>query len=550
MKKAGYIVSSLLVLVMLISACSMQSKQETMELDVAQETSTATMEVTLSSITLDNSASDFTYYDTEVQETIQSMIDAYKANGASFEEPLVIMNPYGTNTTGLYIYFTDETQGKLRVSISAAGYATYVNDYDTEAETQHEHQIIGLVGGVENTVTLTYLGDDDIVIKEESFTIDAPALASGMTQQIDVSYGTSTETLSDGLYAALGLNFTYDGYTFLIDNDGVVRAEICFDSDMNETLEFYEDCMLINYDETHMALINGLGKVVSTYDLNEFAIHHDYEINSDGKAVILVSDTTKDSVEDVIATLDLETGEVTTLVDFDELMGDYKEQTQSFTEDGVWGSYGDSSWDWLHFNTIELVGEDEMIVSSRETSTIMKLSNIYDDITIDYFIADESIWEDTSYAKYLLEQDGSFTNSAGQHTVTYVESDELEDGQYYLYMFNNNFWSYESRIESDANVAGASNELYAGTASYYTCYLVDENEGTYSLVECFAVPYSSIVSSTQWVGNNLIVNSGLMKSFNVYDENQELIASYSYDNEYLFQGYRVLKYDFINYWFA
>lgn len=547
-QRIGYLIGALLTITILISACTMAKKSPAV-VAAAEQASGQMVEVTPVTLSLDKRASAFTYYDLQVQAQLQQQIDTLKALDASMEEPLLIVNPYGTNTTGLYLYFTEETAARLQVSVAAEGYSTYTKLYDAEEETEHEHQIIGMVAGMENTITLSLLNQDDTVFKEVSFVVNAPQLASGYVNQIEKSEGTSDTSLSDGLYAALGLNFTYNGYTFLIDNDGVIRGELVLDGDMNETIEFYQNAMLLNTDETHMALIDPLGKVSAVYDLKQYAVHHDYEINAQGEAIILVSDTKKDSVEDVILSLDLDTGVYDVLIDFDDLMMEYKEMTQNFSEDSVWGSFGDTSWDWLHFNTLQLVNEDELILSSRETSTIMKFSNIYEDMVIDYFIADEGTWENTEYAQYLLNKDGSFVDTAGQHAVTYVAGDLLEEGQYYLYLFNNNYWCYESRPSYEGNVAGASTDFYTGT-SYYTCYLVDEQAGTYTLVDRMEVPYSSIVSSVQWVEDNLIVNSGVAKNFQVYDINHELIASYSYTHDDLFQGYRILKYDFKGYWFA
>lgn len=540
----------LLITIGVLSACALSKASGDTQLE-AQNLAMETLQVELRDISLDMTSEDFTYYDLTLQQTIQEQIDEYKQEQPTLTNPLLIINPYGTNTTGLYVYFEDDEEAKLQVSIDAPGYETYRNLYEDTCVSEHEHQIIGMVAGVENTITLSLLNEQNETTKEVCFTIQAPELASGFVNEIEKSEGSSTEALSDGLYVALGLNFTYDGYTFLIDNDGVVRGELVLDGDMNETMEFYQGELLLNTDETHMALIDPLGKVSAVYDLQSYIVHHDYKINEAGQAIILATDTRKESVEDIVLKLDLNTGDFEVLLDFDEIMSDYKAMTTYFSDDSVWGSYGDHSWDWLHFNTLQLVNDDELILSSRETSTIMKLSNLYEQATIDYFIADESIWEGTAYEQYLLNKIGDFPDTAGQHTVTYLQDEQLEEGQYYLYMFNNNFWCYESRPSYTETMEDASGNFYDATAtSYYTCYLVDETEGTYSLVERMEVPYSSIVSSTQWVGDTLIVNSGVAKTFQVYDEHQNLIASYCYDNDDLFQGYRILKYGFHGYWFA
>lgn len=39
----------------------------------------------------------------------------------------------------------------------------------------------------------------------------------------------------------------------------------------------------------------------------------------------------------------------------------------------------------------------------------------------------------------LLTRKGNLVAPAGQHTVTVEKDDSLPDGQYYIYMFNNNY---------------------------------------------------------------------------------------------------------------
>ncbi len=81
-------------------------------------------------------------------------------------------------------------------------------------------------------------------------------------------------------------------------------------------------------------------------------------------------------------------------------------------------------------------------------------------------------------------------------------------------------------------------------------YLINENDGTYELVDSFEVPYSSIVSNVSYGPNstNYVVNSGISNVFGEYDEDGVLIREFSYDCT--LQTYRVFKLDFVGFWFA
>mgnify|MGYP000043191918 FL=1 len=117
-------------------------------------------------------------------------------------------------------------------------------------------------------------------------------------------------------------------------------------------------------------------------------------------------------------------------------------------------------------------------------------------------IGEKDFWEDTSYISCLLEiKKGDFTIQGGQHTITYETDESLADGQYYLYMFNNNIGISETRPDYDWSSIGlkTSSEVDGKNSKYYK-YLVDENEGTFELVDSFKVPYSGYVSSAQDIG--------------------------------------------------
>lgn len=515
---------------------------------------TVSIDPDIETIDIDTETDGFTYYDLDVQEAIQSQIDTLKEQDHTMEDPLLIFDPYGTNTTSLYIWFEEEEASALSYTIQCDGYADfsrtlYSNSEDNTSST-HEHQLIGLVPGESNTITLSAKDSDGTLLEQVEFTVEAPQLSSGYPTQIEKSTENDAE-LTDGLYMTFGLNYSYDGYSFLIDNDGTVRGELPLDGDMIENVMFYNDTMFYSVNLSKAVRVDRLGKVIAVYEFPEYELHHDYALNDDGEIIALATEYAKESVEDIIISIDLESGDVDKIIDFDEVMGDYKALTQPYSADSLWGS---QDWDWLHFNSIQLVNEDEMILSSRETSTIMKFDDIYDDITIDYFIGPENVWADTAYSQYLLTKDGNFTNSAGQHNVVYETDDSLKEGQYYLYFYNNNFWSDESRIESISGSEGNSTSFQddGNSISYYTRYLVDENECTYQLVDSLSVPYSSIVSSVQWYGDELIVNSGMRTEFYIYDADGELLASYAYNDadESIFLGYRIYKYSFTDFWFA
>ena len=176
------------------------------------------------------------------------------------------------------------------------------------------------------------------------------------------------------------------------------------------------------------------------------------------------------------------------------------------------------------------------------------MEDVYNESKIKYLIADEAVYEGTAYSELVLSKVGDFVSQASQHTVDYIVDDSLEEGQYYLSMFNNNWGENYSRDDFPWDKYPGVGRFMDGEKSMYYKYLVDEMAGSYKLVEAFDVPYSSVESSTYNVGDNRIVASWLAYCFGEYDSDGELIRKFGLP----VNGngpYRVFKYDFYGVWF-
>lgn len=239
------------------------------------------------------------------------------------------------------------------------------------------------------------------------------------------------------------------------------------------------------------------------------------------------------SVEDVVVRLNVTDGTVDEVLDLGDLFGAYKETC-------VENSDGDL--DWMHINTIQWMGDGQVLFSSRETSSIIKIKDLYSAPAVEYMISDPAVWEDTEWADLVLEKSGDFASQGGQHSITYVKDESLPEGQYYLYMFNNNIGVSEARPDFDWSVIdGIQSEAVDGTTSYYYKYLVDETSGSYELVESFELPYSGYVSSVQEIGDNVVADSGMQGVWGEYDSENNLIRSFTMEKESFI--YRVYKYE-------
>ena len=497
----------------------------------------------------------FTYYDEDVQQRLGQQLMEMVGQGASMDAPLAVLDPFGTGSNGLLLSFQTERRSQIRYTVHTT--SAELPDYTAVAQSSadgnsfsrnHCFLLIGLVPGETNEVTLEALGERGRVQQTVTFTIDMPEAISGYANQLDTTDGDSTAALTDGLHYAMGLG-DYYGYTFFFDNDGVLRYEMVLEGFHSDRFLYTDGGLYTCVSSRKIALMSPLGQAVRVYDLGQYELHHDINWGPDGTILALVNDTEQDTVMDVVISLDPATGEVSEVVDFSELMdGYYGEMTHPvpITGGSFWQAGED---DWLHLNSVQYMEKDDSIlVSSRETSTIIKVSDIQGTPTLSAFIGDPAFWADTPYADLCYAMDGDFVAQYGQHDVELVADDSLEDGQYLLRMYDNNYWSLSTRDGYDPELADSvSTSLTSGDASYITFYLVDDNAKTFSLVEQHAVPYSAIVSNAQEIGGNFVVNSGVAHQFGEYDSDGNLIRAFDYDC--MMNGYRVMKGDFVGYWF-
>lgn len=497
----------------------------------------------------------FTYYDEEVQQRLaQSLMTMMARGGYTMDAPLAVLNPFGTGSNGLYLYFTTDYNCQIRYTVttddeSIPAYTATANSAEEFGKVQ-EFLLIGLVPGQENQVTLEAVNRQGEVKQSFTFTIQMPETTSGHPNRLEATEGESTAEMSDGLFYAMGLS-DYYGYTFFFDNDGILRYEMLLDGYHSDRILSLDDQILACVGSNKIARISRIGQVLQVYDLGRFELHHDFNWGPDGELVALATNTEGETVEDQLIAIDMESGEVTLLVDFSALMNDYFVTTEKVSANSsfFWQA---GLWDWLHLNSVQyLEEEDAVVVSSRETSTILKVKNVHEEPAIDWMIGDEAFWQGTGFAQYSLTREGDFTPQYGQHDVTVIYDESLPEGQYYLRMFDNNYWANSTRTGYTPTLPDTVGQALTedeSIVSHVYYYLVDENAGTFQLAWSFDVPYSSVVSNVQLLeGGNYVVNSGVPQVYGEYDSEGNLIRQFQYHS--MMNGYRVMKDDFVGCWF-
>lgn len=484
----------------------------------------------------------FSPYDSALQTKLHDALETLKdQSGWTADEPLLVLDPYATSTTSLYVH-TTVAPGALHYAVTSAALPEFTaTARNVATDGSFEGLVVGVVPGVPNHVTLRWEGSGGAVTTVE-LDVQGPESRISFPARVSREVVGDVSVLAPGLYYLNGPQSTV-GVSPLVDNEGVTRGELLTNS--YRLLPLDGDLVMMGNADTAVRL-NGLGRPTQIWPLGVFGSHHDLNWASDTSAVlILATDKSKNSVLDVVIRLEVATGAITKVLDLSVLLADYQRLTAPAP------TLQDPSaplWDWIHINAIHSVGTTTYL-SSRETSTILVVDDIETAPTLRALIGLPDVWAGTAYAdKAYALADGTVAPS-GQHCVSRADDPSLPTGQYYLDMFDNQFWSYASRAGYDGGHASdASTDINFGAQSSLRRYLVDEPAGTLRLVEEIASPYSCVVSSVQRLGRTVIIAPGKAKCFIERTPDGRSAARFTCPSNGLV--YRTLKYDFVGTWFT
>lgn len=469
-------------------------------------------------------------YSRSYSEKIREKLDRLqKKNNYTFDSPLWVVNPFGTNRTGLYVYLKNKNLSYLKYTITVDD--KNISDFTRVLYNQgadglskeHEYQIIGLVPGMDNYITLELYNDLDVRIDKNVFQISTKNWETDSAARISVEEGESTSKISSGLYFQLGGKSVP-----LYDNSGVLRGEIPLIQSGGNQIELVKGDMIYGYGTEAIAKVNSLGQVLDTYSLKGYEVNQDFVYDGFGHLLILATDKKKQSIKDVVLSLDIEKGKVKEVLDLQDIFPELKKQAQKKLKD--------KKLDWINLNSISMADSDDIMLHSGKLNTTFRVNNVYSKKpTLVFLIGEPTIWEETDYSQLQGEQvegDGKSPLSSllKAYEVTYQGDVSLPEGQYYVYFYQNGISEKKSKENS-----------------YYYEYLVDEEAKTYQLTRFFEVPYSSSGGTVQAYDDHHIVASKKQGIFVEYDEKEQQIKEFKIDKNTSLQ--RVMKYTMKKFWF-
>ena len=252
-------------------------------------------------------------YKEEEQKKVAEELEKKKASqDYNLNNMLIEYNPFGTNTQSLYVYFKTDAAVKISymIHVKDDGISDFSRDVyqDEEYQTEHEFQVIGLIPDTENTITF-YVTNEDGSTNTKEIVYEMGSLYGEEKVQLDTDIKQSADQLEDGLYVILGNDSSSMDFMYYYDNSGVLRGEVPLLGYRSHRLIFDDNFMYYSISEKKMAQVNRLGQVTKVYSLGDYSLHHDYVFDENGNMLILATDTTRDSVEDIVLKLDVNSGE-------------------------------------------------------------------------------------------------------------------------------------------------------------------------------------------------------------------------------------------------
>ena len=452
---------------------------------------------------------------------IDQQLQAELENGYSWEEPMVIQNPYQVSPLTAVVIFNTKEECAVRFTVKGKTEAADISG-EVESAASHRIPVIGLYPAMENTVVLELLDKSGKVTDSQEITITTDELPDKLDDAVK-PVKTSSESAFE-LTMVYGQRTTFP---FAYDCMGDIRwymsgeftSGIYMLSNSRMIVASNEAFMpsQAKPQTTNLYEMDYLGRAYTMYYVAGGNHHEVIEKEPDGNLLVLTS-SLEGHIEDKIQEIDRQTGEVV---------------NELIMEDIFSGKYEDRV-DWTHLNTVSYQSEtDTIVISPRNLESVVKLN--WTTKEIQWILCDPRFWEGTEYEKYVLQPEGDFVYQFQQHTAYQMETDlDGDDQTIEVSMFDNH---YVKVRKSDVL------QYFDGEKeSYLLVYAVNEAEKTVKQIKKIPTVWSTITSSAIYDAdsNHIFGMCGHVKDSE--DKRRGMNYEFDYDTEELINQFSIKSY--------
>lgn len=484
----------------------------------------------------ENSDQIYTYgYQKAVREKINALVSSkrYTEN-----EPLVIRNPFGTNSQSLYVYFETDEPCAVSYNVHVSDLDSYADDFggnvvaskrhvnyedgceeDLNTSLIHEFSVCGIQPRMDNMITFKLVDQyGRIRVKrfyynfEQGLVNGAEAVLSKKreTKTIIVDEKTletatvnaSEKELTDGLYCIFREENGYTPYMLAYDNDGYMRMEVPLVKSVARATYVKDGELYLFVSDTKFVKINSLGEVKKIYKTDEFVFGRDFCVDDDGNVVVIASKAGSSTAEDVVCIIDFEKDSVYQLFDMGDFLPGLKKKK--------------NSRDWLRLSSIAYTGDHMVVLAAEETNTLIKMRRIYNGPKLMWLAGDNEYFEDLpSLKRMFLMNEGDFVFPSSLTEMDYEEYDKIRESRAYYWALDQNLdYEYEKKEEP---------------FGYYTRLLADDEERTLrSIDERVVINGLTAKSKFVYADDNRILVRGNDSKFCEMDSDFNIICTFTF----------------------
>ena len=347
------------------------------------------------------------------QKSITASLESEVKKGYSFEDPKVILDPYGTSPLTAVVVFTTEEKTSGTVTVKGKNkkddiIGTFRSGYS------HLIPVYGLYNGETTKVVLTL---DDGSSKELEIT----------TEKQEVNFGKITARMkNENAYDYSKLTFVCSagGGLYALDSQGDIRW-LYKDSGTLGVHQISNGHLLVptsytlkpTYYKSGLKEIDLSGRVYKEYGIPG-GMHHDFYEMKNGNYLVAGDSSDLTAVEDHIVEIDGDNGDVVWELD----MADILDKEDGFSASAE--TDGSDEVDWFHNNGVWYDEENDLILlSARHKDAIIAVHK--KEKSLAWILGDPDGWNTVDKKYFFTPQGDDFEWQYAQHQVTMLDNGDI-----------------------------------------------------------------------------------------------------------------------------
>ncbi len=390
----------------------------------------------------------------ESRERDQELTKQLKENKYLFEEPCVILNPYGRTPLCAYVMFWTEEPCAVQFTVKGKTKEADICEKIVTLENWHRVPVYGLYPEMENEVKLEMIDKNETVIAEKKLMILTDKLPDSMNDLVQVKKKTEKSAMK--LILAVGKSMPYPA---AFDEQGDIRYMMRFRPRGYGFFPVANDRFIVMERQTllptqliphstQMYEMDYLGRVYRTYYVPN-GIHHDVCEMTPGGNLLVASNSQCGHVEDCIAEVNRETGKIEKVLDMREIFGTaYRDRTN-----------------WVHINSLDYDSSKKQVYfSARNIHTIGCIDWKKDKLK--WILGEKNMWKERPFSKKLLSTPENMPWHFQQHSAKLIrENLDGREDTIHIMIFDNH-WHVRRKNKFFDN----------DEQSYVTIYTINEKK--------------------------------------------------------------------------